>query len=101
MQFVVVAWDGTDADAQSRRNGVRPTHLDSIQPLVEGGNVLVGGAILDGEGGMVGSVLIVDFDTREELDAWLAKDPYTIGGVWRSVDVRPFRAAVGSWMPEA
>lgn len=101
MQYAVIAWDGTDPEAQSRRRGVRPTHLDSIQPLVEGGNVLVGGAILDADGGMIGSVLIVDFDTREELDAWLAKDPYTTGGVWRSVDVRPFRTAVGAWMPEA
>jgi uncharacterized protein YciI len=100
VQFIVVAWDGTDPDAQSRRNGVRPTHLDSIQPLVEAGYVLVGGAILDPGGGMIGSVLIVDFETREELDAWLAMDPYTTGGVWASVDVRPFRAAVGAWMPQ-
>ena len=100
MQFVVTAWDGTDEEALSRRRAVRPTHLERIVPLVEAGHILVGGAILDPEG-EIGSVLLVDFDTREELDAWVAKDPYTTGDVWRSVDVRPFRAAMGSWLPEA
>lgn len=100
MQYVVIAWDGTDPEASSRRLAVRPDHLDSIRPLVDAGNVLVGGAILVGDEAMIGSVLIVDFETREELDSWLALDPYTTGGVWRSVDVRPYRAAVGSWMPD-
>jgi uncharacterized protein YciI len=101
VQYAVIAWDGTDPEAPSRRHEARPTHLDSIQPLVEAGNVLVGGAILDADGGMIGSVLIVDFEAREELDSWIAEDPYTTRGVWESVDVRPFRAAVGSWMPDS
>jgi uncharacterized protein len=100
VQYAVIAWDGTDPEARSRRLAVRRTHLDSIGPLVDAGNILIGGAILDGDSAMIGSVLIVDFDTREELDSWLAHDPYTTEGVWRSVDVRPFRAAVGSWMPD-
>ena len=47
MQFLVVAKDGTDEGAVERRQRTRPTHLDSIGPLVDAGNVLVGGAILD------------------------------------------------------
>ena len=38
--------------------------------------------------------------TRADLDRWVAGDPYTTEGVWRSLDVRPYRAAVGTWMPE-
>jgi uncharacterized protein YciI len=101
VQYVVIAWDGTDPEARPRRLAVRSDHLTAIRPLVDAGKVQVGGAILDGDGAMIGSVLIVDFETRGELDSWLAQDPYTTGGVWRSVDVRPFRAAVGSWMPGA
>ena len=47
------------------------THLDGIQPLVDAGNILAGGAMLDDDGNMRGSVLLVDFPSRVELDAWL------------------------------
>jgi uncharacterized protein YciI len=99
MQFVVTAWDGTDADAPARRLEVRPSHLEGIRPLVQRGNILVGGAILDDAGTMIGSVLLTDFDTREDLDAWLSHDPYVTGGVWVTIDVRPYRVAVGAWLP--
>ena len=99
MQFVVVARDGNDDDAIERRKRVRPTHLAAIAPLVEDGHVLVGGAILNDDGDMVGSMLLVEFPDRNGLDAWLERDPYVTGGVWKEVEVRPFRAAVGAWQP--
>ena len=99
MQFLVVAKDGTDEGALERRRRTRPTHLESIQPLVDGGNVLVGGAILNDTGDMIGSMLLVDFPDRAGLDAWLDADPYVTEGVWRDVDVTPFRTAVGAWQP--
>ena len=63
------------------------------------GQVLLGGAILDEAGDMVGSVVLADFPTREELDEWLAGDPYVTGGVWQEIEVRPYRPAVGAWFP--
>jgi uncharacterized protein YciI len=100
MQFVIIGRDGTDADAPARRQAVRLTHLEGIQPLVDAGNILVGGAILDDIGTMVGSVILADFPSRVELDAWLDRDPYITGGVWQEVEVAPFRVAVGSWKPD-
>ncbi len=79
MQFVVIARDGTDPDAVARRQAVRPTHLDGIQPLVDAGHILAGGAMLDDDGNMRGSVLLVDFPSRVELDAWIDHDPYVTG----------------------
>jgi uncharacterized protein YciI len=99
MQFLVVAKDGTDGGALERRKQTRPTHLASIAPLVDGGNVLVGGAILNDTGDMIGSMLLVDFADRAGLDAWLTADPYVTEGVWREVEVTPFRSAVGAWQP--
>lgn len=101
MQFVVIARDGTDPEAVARRTGVRPHHLDEIKPLVDAGRILTGGAMLDDDGNMRGSVLLVDFPSRIELDAWLDHDPYVTGGVWQEIEVVPFRVAVGSWMPDA
>jgi len=99
MQFLVVAKDGTDEGALERRKRTRPTHLESIQPLVDHGNVLVGGAILNDTGDMIGSLLLVEFPDRADLDAWLAADPYVTDGVWREIEVTPFRSAVGAWQP--
>lgn len=99
MQFLVVARDGTDEGALERRQQIRPAHLAGIGPLVENGNVLVGGAILSEAGEMVGSMLLVEFPGRDEVDAWIARDPYVTDGVWQEVEVHPFRTAVGAWQP--
>ncbi|HEX5936739.1 MAG TPA: YciI family protein [Actinomycetota bacterium] len=99
MQFLVVARDGTDDEAIERRRRVRPSHLEAIAPLVEDGHVLVGGAILSGTGEMIGSMLLVDFPEPEDVHEWLARDPYVTGGVWRDIEVSPFRSAVGAWHP--
>ena len=101
MQFLVIARDGRDEGALERRQRTRPAHLAGIGPLVESGNVLVGVAILSGTGDMVGSMLLVEFPGREDVDAWLARDPYVTDGVWQEVEVRPFRTAVGAWQPRA
>ncbi len=100
MQFVVIAWDGTDPEAPGRRAAVRPTHLEEIRPLIDAGNIAVGGAILDPSDAMIGSILIVDFPSRDASDGWLSADPYMTSGVWRDVEVHPFRAAVGTWLPD-
>lgn len=100
MQFLVVARDGTDEDAIERRRRVRPLHLESIRVFVDRGHVLVGGAILSEAGEMVGSMLLVDFPDRAGVDAWLAGDPYVTEDVWRTVEITPFRTAVGAWQPE-
>ncbi len=94
MQFVVIAYDGTDAGARDRRLAARPAHLENARRMRKEGALLTGGAILDDRGAMIGSVLVVDFPSRTEFDAWLASDPYVTGDVWRKVEARPFRVAV-------
>jgi uncharacterized protein YciI len=100
MRYAVIARDGIDAGAKARRLAVRPAHLERVAPFVERGRVLIGGAILDEAGDMVGSVLLTDFGSREEVEAWVAEDPYATGGVWKEIEVLDFRPAVGAWLPE-
>jgi uncharacterized protein YciI len=99
MTYVVIAHDGSDAEAKARRLATRPAHLARIARYVERGQILVGGAILDDQGDMVGSIVLADFPTREELDAWLTGDPYVTEAVWQDIEVRDFRPAVGAWVP--
>ena len=90
-QYVIIAHDGTDADAPARRMAARPAHLEVVRRLKARGNFIEGGAILDEKGMMVGSVVMVAFPSRAELDGWLAIDPYVTGGVWQRYEIQPFR----------
>ena len=94
MQFVVIAYDGEDSHAPERRTKARPAHIEGAARMKKDGSMLTGGAMLDDDGAMIGSVMVVDFPSRAELDAWLASDPYVTGNVWRRIEVRPFRVAV-------
>lgn len=91
--YLVVARDGTDEGASARRMAARAAHFAAAKPRVEARQIVSGGAILDDNGNMIGSAMMVNFASRTELDAWLATDPYTTGDVWRSVDVTPMLIA--------
>ncbi len=90
-QFVVIAYDGTDEGALQRRLSVREAHLENVRKLKAAGAFIEGGAILNDNGQMTGSVVFVAFPSRKELDTWLAADPYVTGGVWQKIEVKPFR----------
>ncbi len=94
MQFLVVAYDGTDAEAPARRLAVREAHLEGARRMAADGSMICGGALLDDDGNMIGSACVVEFPDRAALDAWLESDPYVTGGVWRRIEVTPFRRAV-------
>jgi uncharacterized protein YciI len=91
MQFLVLAHDGDDSDALARRLAVREAHLALGNKLRDEGKMLYGAAILDETSKMVGSVLICDFASRQDLDHWLEEEPYVTGQVWKNIEVRECR----------
>lgn len=93
MQFILRGHDGSDREAPARRQAVRENHLDNARKLKESGNFIWGGALLDDKGNMVGSVIVYDFPSREELDRMLETEPYITGGVWEKVVIDNFRLA--------
>jgi len=94
MEYLVTAFDDTDAQALERRLAARPAHLDGADKLKAAGKIIAGGAILDDNNKMIGSTLYVDFATRDELNEWLQNDPYVIEGVWKDVNILPIKLAV-------
>jgi hypothetical protein len=92
--FLIVAYDGKDADTPSRRKRTRPAHLEGIKPMVEKGELIIGGGILNPAEEMIGSTLIMQYPSRAELDAWLAREPYVVNGVWEDIQVMPIRMTV-------
>ena len=93
MQWLIVARDGTDEQAQGRRMAARAAHLENAAQLQAEGHLLVGGALLDDDGRMIGSACVAQFETREELDARLRNDPYITGNVWPDIQIMPHRVA--------
>lgn len=93
MQFLLVAFDGTDNEALERRMKARPAHLENVAVLKKRGEFLLGGAILDDNGKMIGSMIIYEFPERALLDKCLEDEPYIINHVWEKIDIRPYRLA--------
>ena len=87
MPFVILAKDYTDDAALDRRMAARDAHLALSDEAVKRGEQLMGAAMLDADGKMVGSTMVVDFPTRADVDAWLAEEPYVTGNVWESIEV--------------
>jgi len=93
VQWLIIARDGTDEQAQGRRMAARSAHLENAARLQARGNLLVGGALVDDDVRMIGSACVAQFATREELDEWLRTDPYVTGNVWQDIQVMPYRVA--------
>lgn len=93
-QFLVTLYDGTDAEAPTRRQATRPAHLDGLKGNVANGRLVFGGPIFDDAKRPIGSFLLAHCADRAELDAMIANDPYTKGNVWQRVEVKPVRLVV-------
>jgi uncharacterized protein len=93
MQWLIIARDGDDAEAPARRRAARPAHLENAARLQAEGHLLIGGALVDDGGRMIGSACVAQFATRAELDQWLRTDPYVTGDVWQDIEIMPYRVA--------
>ena len=93
MQFLVLAYDAKDEGALQRRMDTRQAHLDTIARYKASGNMRMGAAIMDETGKMIGSCIIADFPSRQELSAWLTEEPYVQHRVWQEVQIQDCKIA--------
>ena len=91
MQFIVRAYDGEGK--LDKRMEVRPRHLDGMKKLND--HIICAGGLLDDEGKMKGSVLILDFPSRADLEAYLATEPYVTEQVWEKIEVETINVVIG------
>lgn len=89
MKFIVNGYDYKDENALNRRTDARDSHLDGINKMFDSKKIIMAAAMLNEKEEMCGSVLIVEYATREELDAWLETESYIINKVWEKVEVIP------------
>ncbi|OEY67142.1 YciI family protein [Marinobacter sp. X15-166B] len=78
------------------RKSARPAHIARLEHLKQEGRLLVAGphpaldTLEPGDAGFSGSLVIAEFNSLEEAQAWADADPYVDAGVYRAVTVKPF-----------
>ncbi|GAA4492183.1 hypothetical protein GCM10023191_027740 [Actinoallomurus oryzae] len=97
MHFLVIAYDHPGEEGRRRRAAARERHLAQAASMSEV-EAVFGTAILDDDGAMIGSMLVMAAESRAALDSWLRVEPYVVEDVWREVRVN--RCAIGpSFLP--
>ena len=82
-------------DSLALRMATREAHLAYVKATTRVGFKL-GGPFLSADGTMIGSMLIVDAATPDDVAAFVKDDPYGKAGLFRSVDIRPWKVTVGT-----
>ena len=67
----------------------RDAHLNYLTSFSE--QLVMAGPFLSETGDMIGSMLIMDFDTLQDTELFCANDPYQLAGLFSEVAIRPWR----------
>jgi len=70
----------------------RDAHLAYI---AETGVVEMAGPFLDPEGGMCGSMIIMNVDTLADAQEWADNDPYAKAGLFEQVQIQEWKKVIG------
>ena len=76
-------------DAAALRERVRPQHKAYLAGVSE--RIAFAGPLTRDDGvTMIGSLLAIDFDSRDAAHAWLADEPFTRAGLYAGVEIDAF-----------
>lgn len=95
MLYAIISRDVEDS--LERRKKTRPKHIERIEKLVDAGRLILAGPhpAVDnddpGDAGFTGSLVVAEFDSLEDAEAWANADPYVEAGVYENVIVKPFK----------
>jgi len=98
MLYAIISEDVPDSLPLRRK--ARPDHLARLEALRDQGRLTLAGACpaIDsddpGEAGFTGSIVIAEFASMEQAQAWADADPYIAAGVYASVAVKRFKAVL-------
>jgi uncharacterized protein YciI len=84
MKFVIFGKDGPDGTV--KRPLYRDAHLQRLEQWAQQGKVVLAGPLTD----KTGSLIVVEADSLEEVQAFAKEDPYMIHGVFQEITVHPF-----------
>ena len=79
-------------DALQVRLDNRTAHLAYIEAT---GVVEMAGPLLDPQGQMCGSLVILTVDSLDQAQVWAAADPYALAGLFASVTITEWKKVIG------
>ena len=74
----------------------RSDHLQRLNDLNDAGRLLIAGPhpAIDSDqpddAGFSGSLVVADFESLDQAQAWANQDPYLLNGIYASVIVKPY-----------
>lgn len=95
MYYAIISED--IANSLDKRKAARPAHLARLQQLTDEGRLLTAGPhpAIDnenpGDAGFTGSLVVAEFNSLQDAQAWANADPYVAAGVYAKVIVKPFK----------
>ncbi len=95
MFYAIVGQDVPDS--LNLRVAARPAHVERLQAMQQAGRLLLAGPFPNidstdpGAAGFSGSLIVAEFDTLVDAQAWAEADPYVAAGVYAGVSVKPFK----------
>lgn len=95
MWYAIISEDVPES--LSKRLAARPAHVARLEQLKLEGRLLLAGphpaidAQDPGPAGFTGSLVVAEFASLVEAQAWADTDPYVAAGVYARVVIKPFR----------
>ena len=95
MYYAIISEDVENS--LENRLKARPDHVARLVALKEANRLLVAGPhpAIDsedpGQAGFTGSLVIAEFDSLVDAQAWADEDPYIAAGVYAKVIVKPYK----------
>lgn len=95
MLYAIISQD--IPDSLERRLAARPAHLQRLEALRDAGRLVLAGPhpAIDNENpgpaGFSGSLVVAEFGSLADAQAWADADPFTTTGVYEKVTVKPFK----------
>ena len=94
MLYAIICLDKPGAlEIRKANRDAHLAHIRGADGAAEGA-ILQAGPFLDADGEMCGSLLIYQGDLAG-AEAWAAADPYAAAGLFRRVEIRPWKKVVG------
>jgi uncharacterized protein YciI len=91
MLFVRIAWNAPDSQAaRDRHFPAHKAHLAS-----DGSLVAQSGPLFDRDGARVGALMIFEAADIAEVEAFSARDPFVVNGVYDDVRILRFDRTIG------
>ena len=95
MLYAIISQDVENSGELRAAN--RPAHLARLQLLQDEGRLILAGPHPNidsedpGPAGFSGSLVVAEFSSLEQAQAWANEDPYWLNDVYQKVTVKPFK----------